>query len=103
MSGVPRPRTRRARGATPERRAWGERFARKIFLVCGGLGLLLALSCVPWASEIWDISSVTFLRAVLALPLLWVGLRGTYVTTRNLRRIRRELRAGTTGAGGSPR
>ena len=37
---------------------------------------------------------MAFLRAVFAVPLLWVGLRGTYVTTRNLRRIRREIRKG---------
>jgi hypothetical protein len=87
-------RTRRTRSVAPERRIWGERFARKFFLACGAIGLVLALSCVPSGSQVWDISSVAFLRAVFAVPLLWVGLRGTYVTTRNLRRIRREIRKG---------
>jgi hypothetical protein len=78
----------------PERRVWGERFARKVFLACGAVGLLLALSCVLAGSSVWDVSSTAFLRAIFAVPLVWVGLRGTYVTTRNLRRIRREIRRG---------
>ena len=99
MSSMPRRATRRARAAAPERRAWGERFARKVFLACGAVGLLLALSCIPSGSAVWDVSSLAFLRAVFAIPLLWVGVRGTYVTTRNLRRIRRELRGGAAESG----
>jgi hypothetical protein len=74
----------------------GERIARRVFLSCLVIGAALALSCA------WDLSSIpnltgTFLRAVFAVPLLWVGCRGTYKTTRQLHRIRREVRAGDTG------
>jgi hypothetical protein len=87
----------RRKSASPERRMWGERFARKVFLGCGVVGLGLALSCALAGSRVADVSSPAFLQAVLAVPLLWVGVRGTYVTTRNLRRIRREIRTGAAG------
>ncbi|HUD69834.1 MAG TPA: hypothetical protein VMQ40_06320 [Acidimicrobiales bacterium] len=86
--------TKRTGALAPARRIGGERFARKVFLACGAVGVLLALSCIPAGTGIRDVSSTAFLRAVFAVPLLWVGLRGTYVTTRNLRRIRREIRRG---------
>lgn len=90
-------RTRRTKVVAPERRMWGERFARKVFVACGAVGLALGLSCVPAGSGVGDVFSSAFLRAAFAVPLLWVGVRGTYVTTRNLRRIRREIRAAATG------
>jgi hypothetical protein len=93
---VTRDRARRpwrGKPIPPERRIGGERFARKIFLACGAAGLVLAVSCIPSGSTVGDVSSTAFLRAVFAAPLLWVGVRGTYVTTRNLYRIRREIRA----------
>ena len=100
MRRVAKRPTRRVRTVAPERRIGGERFARKVFLGCGAVGLALAISCILAGSQVWDVSSTAFLRAVFAVPLLWVGIRGSYVTTRNLRRIRRELR---TGAAGEPR
>jgi len=87
-------RRKRSAALAPERRIAGERFARKVFLACGAVGALLALSCIPAGTGVGDVSSTAFLRAVFAVPLLWVGLRGTFVTTRSLRRIRREIRRG---------
>jgi|GEM_PF-5076040 len=97
MHRVAKRPTKRSRIVAPERRIGPERFARKVFLGCGAVGLLLAISCVVAGSEVWNVSSTAFLRAVFAVPLLWVGIRGSYVTTRNLRRIRRELRTGAAG------